>query len=231
MNDKSGAQRDLLREHPRRLALAVADHVRREPSLISRALTRVREQLEIEAESATRESLEAWSVLLTAATATTEGRETLEDILTDDGEGATELRASSPFVELLTDAECHQIHADATDLGRLQRAARRRASWTGATGLLRQKGSPDEPLTPNRPSDRSPVDVVRETLLSHPTMIGLVARETRLTDATVRAWLEHDIDHLTSGAALAITGWSYRLLDREFPPRILGMPFDLHALP
>ena len=92
----------------RRLSIAVAVHVREDPSHIERALARVRQQLDNSSASA-RWSLEQWRDLLEAAKDSAEGFAVLLDILTRDDEHATRLRSSSPFAGVISQAERENI--------------------------------------------------------------------------------------------------------------------------
>ena len=141
-------------ERRRRMCTAVAEHVRRDPSHVTRALARVDARL-ARADDSTRWSDEQWRRLLLNALASPQGLDAVLAVLEDRTEDAARLRQSAPFVGVLsqderssllaelrsdalsethvalTDAELDIIGADGNDADAQEDAAPRIArSWT-----------------------------------------------------------------------------------------------------
>ena len=98
-------------ERRRRMCTAVAEHVRRDPSHVTRALARVDARL-ARADDSTRWSDEQWRRLLLDALASPQGLDAVLAVLEDRTEDAARLRQSAPFVGVLSQDERSSILTD-----------------------------------------------------------------------------------------------------------------------
>ena len=122
-------------ERRRLLSVAVANHVRRDPSHVTRALAWVEVQLGKPLELG-RWLLEQWRGLLEGALASPQGLHALLAVLEDRSEYAMRLRQSSPFASVLSKPELMAILVVAAE-------AERHGS-TNSTNLAESRSAAEE---------------------------------------------------------------------------------------
>ena len=108
-----------LDERRRLLSVAVANHVRRDPAHITRALAWVDMQL-AKPVDAGRWTLEQWHGLLVDALASPRGLRALLSVLEDRNEYAVRLRQSAPYAGVLSQPERAAILAAAAEAERVR---------------------------------------------------------------------------------------------------------------